>query len=317
MAEATTRRKTPSDSGTRATRAFRSLLVPIDLTSGSDRVLDRVSLLPLAEGARVTLVHVVSGLLTKRDQRIAQRDAGKRLGDEARHLHERLDKKVRVEALVRVGSAAKEIAATATEIKPELLVMGRGGERALRDAFLGSTAERVVRQARRPVLVVRLAARGAYKRPALALDRDQSAHEIVRTMLRVLQTPRPRVDVIHAFDIPYQGMIYPSLSEDQAEATKNDLRSNATRELKRLLAAALSKAGVRPEQEPSWKLWVLDGSPQSVVEKVTKKADTDLLVLGTRCHTGASYVLLGTVAGNLLRAAKCDVLMVPPTAARE
>lgn len=38
---------------------FHSLLVPVDLTAISDRVLGRVALLPLADGARVTLLHVV------------------------------------------------------------------------------------------------------------------------------------------------------------------------------------------------------------------------------------------------------------------
>ena len=53
-------------------------------------------------------------------------------------------------------------------------------------------------------------------------------------------------------------------------------------------------------------------SPREIVEKVTERAETDLLVLGTRGRSGAAYVLLGTVAGDLLRAARCDVLVVPP-----
>ena len=48
-----------------------------------------------------------------------------------------------------------------------------------------------------------------------------------------------------------------------------------------------------------------------MVEKATEQAEKDLLVLGTRGHSGAAYVFLGTVAGDLLRAARCDVLVVP------
>jgi nucleotide-binding universal stress UspA family protein len=83
------------------------------------------------------------------------------------------------------------------------------------------------------------------------------------------------------------------------------------RELAKLLAAALAKANVRPEDGPSWKTHVQYGSPRMVVEKAMKKAETDLLVLGTHGYSGAAYVFLGTVAGDLLRAAKCDVLVVP------
>lgn len=312
MTEATTKRKARSDSGASAPGGFHSLLIPVDLTPGSDRVLGRVSLLPLADDARVTLLHVVPASLPLREQRRAERDASKALADEARHLRKQVHKKASVEPSVKVGTAAKEIAGCATAVKAELIVMGRGGGRALRDAFLGSTAERVVRQAQLPVLVVRLAPRTAYSRPALALDLDQAAHEVVRLMLLVLPPPRPRVEVIHAFDDPYQGFIYPSLSEDEAEERKDELRASATHELAKLLVAARAKANVRPEDWPSWRTHVRCGSPRSVVEKAMKQAETDLLVLGTHGYSGAAYVFLGTVAGDLLRAAKCDVLVVPP-----
>lgn len=204
MKEAARKRGVSSDSGRPRLAPFHSLLVPIHLTPRSDRVLGRLSRLPLADDARVTILHVVPAGLSPREQRDAERDAEKALASEVLHLRESLPKNVRIHPLVRVGSAATEIGACATERKAELIVMGRGGGRALRDAFLGSTAERILRQTGVPVLVVRLAARATYRRPALALDLDQAADEIVRLALRVLPPPRPRVEVIHAYDIPYR-----------------------------------------------------------------------------------------------------------------
>lgn len=308
------KRKKSSGAGVAGSRAFHALIVPVDLTPASDRVLGRVAQLPLADDARITLSHVVPGGLSAGAQRGAERDAHKALADEIRHLRDRLPRKVRIEATVRAGAAAKEIAATATEQSAELIVMGRGGGRALRDLFLGSTAERVVRQSKLPVLVVRSSPRTPYRRPALALDLDQAAHEVVRVMLRVLPPESRRVDVIHAFDVPYKGLVYPSLSEDEAEAQKDALRARAARELTGLLASATAEADLRPEEEPFWKTRVLYGSPRIVVEKAIKKADADLLVLGTHGYSGAAYAFLGTVAGDLLRAAPCDVLVVPPVA---
>lgn len=182
----------------------------------------------------------------------------------------------------------------------------------MRDAFLGSTAERVIRQARIPVLVVRLPARRSYGRAALALDFDAAAREAIVLMLRMLPPPRTPVDVIHAFNTPYHGLVYPSLSEDVAQHAKEKLGADATQQLARLLTSTLAKAGVPPDQRPLWRTHVRYGWPRLVVRTVTTKAETDLLVLGTRAHSGAAYLLLGTVAGDLLRAAKCDVLMVPP-----
>ncbi|HEY3497615.1 MAG TPA: universal stress protein, partial [Polyangiaceae bacterium] len=281
-----------------------------------DRVVSRVSLLPLVDDVRVTLLHVVPGGLPASEQRSAERDAHKALGEEVRHLRRLVPKKAKIESLVRRGSAAAtEIAASASKVKAELIVMGRAGGSPLRDAVLGSTAERVFRQARVPVLAVRLAARGPYHRPLLALDFDPAAHEAIRLLLRMLQPPRPSVEVVHAFDTPYRRLIYPSLSQDEAEEMETELSTKATRELETLLATVLAEAEVPREDAPCWKTHVRCGPPRMLVEKAMKKAQTDLLVLGSRGYSGAAYMLLGTVAGDLLRAAKCDVLVVPPVPA--
>ena len=47
-----------------------------------------------------------------------------------------------------------------------------------------------------------------------------------------------------------------------------------------------------------------------------KRTEADLLLLGTSAFSRAAYVFLGTVAGDLLREAKCDVLLVPPAPSR-
>jgi nucleotide-binding universal stress UspA family protein len=311
MNDDTTMKRRSRASSASAPQGLRSVLVPVDLTAVSDRVLGRLSLLSLAEDARVTLLHVVPGSIQPGDRPCAESDARKALSRETRHLQKSLSRRVKVESQVTVGAPAKEIATCATHVKADIIVMGRGGGRALRDAFMGSTAERVVRQSRLPVLVVRLPARAPYHRPALALDLDQAAHEIVRVMLHVLPEPRPRVTVIHAFDTPYQSMVYPSLAADEAEERVQGLLVKSTRELRTLLAKALAKEGVGPADAPAWKIQVRHGSPRLVVERALKKAETDLLVVGTRGYTGAAYVLLGTIAGDLLREAKCDVLVVP------
>jgi len=66
---------------------FRRMLVALDLSPLSDRVVGRLALLPLTEGARVTLLHVVPNSLPSRSQRRAEQDAKKsasRRSDEPR-----------------------------------------------------------------------------------------------------------------------------------------------------------------------------------------------------------------------------------------
>jgi nucleotide-binding universal stress UspA family protein len=262
----------------------------------------------------VTLLHVVPKNLHAEEQETAERDARRALVREARHLAGSLPKTVRIDPVVTCGPAARTIAVRASALKADLIVMGRGGGRALRDAFLGSTAERVIRASKLPVLVVRRAPRAAYSRPALALDLDQAAHEIVALMFRVVQPPRPYIQVIHAFDAPYHGLVYPSVSEALVEERKHQLQLHASHQLSKLLATSLAYAHVPAEEAPFWKQQVRFGSARTVIRKAVQKGDADLLVLGTHGYTGVAHAFLGTVAGDVLRDVTSDVLIVPPPA---
>lgn len=292
------------------TQRLRSMLVPADLTAMSDRVLARVARLPLDARAKVTLLHVVPASLPSGGHERARRDAERVLADEAEQLrahHPQLE----IETLVTFGTAADEIVRVAAAAQAELVVLGRGDRRALKDIFLGSTAERVIRRGQLPVLAVRLPARSAYKRPAIALDDDDTAAAALDLLLRVVPHPRPATTLIHAYDSPYQGMIYSSLSTDDAQSWRDEHDRMAMARVTTLVTAALARGGVPHELAPPWKRHIRCGSPRQIIESTVKKAESDLLVLGTRGHTGVAHLFLGTVAGDVLRDVACDVLVVP------
>lgn len=290
---------------------LRSILVAVDLSPWSDRVLRRIALLPLDAEAQLTLVHVVPKGLPVRDRRRAMADANKALAVEAGELAGNVPAGVRIGRIATEGAAAVEIANSARAAGAELVVLGRGG-RTLRGILLGSTAERVIRRAQLPVLVVRLPPRAAYRRPALALDCDPAAQAAVAMLLTVIPPPRPPVAVIHAYDMPYQRLIYPSLTEADAEEHREEARAGASEQVGRLLVQSLAEANVLPLERPAWRMHVQYGSPRAVIAKVVKKTDTDVLALGTHGYSGLAHALLGTVAGDVLRDVHCDVLVVPP-----
>jgi nucleotide-binding universal stress UspA family protein len=62
--------------------------------------------------------------------------------------------------LVKQGEPGREILKQADLSDFDLIVMGTHGQSALADAMLGSTARRVVRRSKRPVLVIRLPENG-------------------------------------------------------------------------------------------------------------------------------------------------------------
>lgn len=286
---------------------IRSLLVALDLGPSAERVVARAAALPLAVGARVTLLHVVPAELPGGDRRLATGDARSRLAAwTARFPGGRRG----VRTLVRCGDPAAVVAEVADRRRAGLVVLGRGGGRGLLDAFLGSTAERVLRACGMPVLVVRRPGASSYARPLLALDFDAASARAVELSLAVLADPRPRLDLLHAYARPYEGLYYPSLEGGRDAETLDRTREAARVGLVRLLAEAGLGSGGRLDLE--WRALVRRGSARAVIEAAVRELGTDLLVMGTHGRTGLAHAFLGTVAGDVLRAVACDVLMVPP-----
>ena len=158
---------------------------------------------------------------------------------------------------------------------------GPGGGRTVRDIFLGSTAERVIRAARVPVLVVRVPGDQPYRRPILALDTAQPADKLLAVTLRVVQTPRPRIGVVHAYDVPYHGLISPSLSPERDHRYREEYRQKALRDISRLLATGLATLPESARDGLSWRTHVRYGSPRRVIPQTIAKTRADLSVLGT------------------------------------
>lgn len=129
------------------------VLVPIDFSPASIKTVN--SAIPFLEksGAAVTLLYVAPDLLAGRLPPSTE------ILDQSRKELEKLAaseplKKFSPRVEVRIGSPYHGIAETARAINADLIIISTHGQSRLRKAFLGSTAERVVRHAHCPVLVI-------------------------------------------------------------------------------------------------------------------------------------------------------------------
>ena len=120
--------------------------------------------MPFAEqfGAKLTLLHVVEPVATpdfansfplmmENDKLMVECKAQLQLLVKQHAIDPKLVEKT----LVRQGRSFHEIADAARTLKTDLIIMSTHGYTGLKHALLGSTAERVVRHAPCPVLVVR------------------------------------------------------------------------------------------------------------------------------------------------------------------
>jgi len=142
---------------------FRRILHPTDFSRASAPALRRAVALAKACRAQIVLLHVMTppspfigegappssyaDLLI-----LARRSAKRRL---AAALARARRERVRVQAIFAEGLPADEILRAARRARADLIVMGTHGRTGVSRVFLGSVAERVVRESRCPVLTVR------------------------------------------------------------------------------------------------------------------------------------------------------------------
>jgi universal stress protein A len=157
------RKPLPADSAPRATR-FERVLVPVDFSDTSRKALEAA--LPFARqfGASLTLLHVIEPVVYPVDYLVVppeMEDATIALGREAKNrlAAMKVDASqangVEIDSITRTGRPYQEIIEAAKSLRADLIVIGTHGYTGLKKIYLGSTAERVMRHAPCPVLVVR------------------------------------------------------------------------------------------------------------------------------------------------------------------
>lgn len=143
------------------------ILVPYDFSACAGAALDYAILLARPWNATITLLHLVesapAGFLmeggpARQTLGLWRAKAAQKLAElqRARAGEARFGR-----ALVKSGKAWAGIVQVAEKLPADLVVMGTHGHSGLKLAWLGSVAERVVRQAPCPVLTVRPRGRAA------------------------------------------------------------------------------------------------------------------------------------------------------------
>ena len=137
------------------------ILVPIDFSPPSKRAVRFAREWSTLFGAEVYLLHVIEpttfvgefGILPVG---VIQRDIASRAKEalEALSLTE-FPGSILVKVTVRKGQPFEQIAATARDIKADVVIISTQGHTGLKHVLLGSTAERVARHAPCPVLILR------------------------------------------------------------------------------------------------------------------------------------------------------------------
>ena len=286
------------------------LLVATDLSAPARHAADRAALVAREVGASLDLFHVANVtaveklrlLIAEIPAEIGQRvlDAAR---EEMRELAANLLKHHGVAAGVQVASGPllPELIGHADTISTDLLVLGARGSSFMRHLLIGSTAERMVRKTRWPMLIVKQPPHEPYR--TLLVPVDFSPFSL--RALRNAQAVAPGADVVllHAFEVPFESKLRFAGIEDELLAR---YRIAARQEALAKLRELRDEVGLPLERT---RLIVVHGDASRNIIEQEQEQDCDLIVMGKHGESVLEDLLLGSVTKHVLAESQGDVLV--------
>jgi nucleotide-binding universal stress UspA family protein len=208
---------------------------------------------------------------------------------------------------VRVGQPVEGILEYATDMKPDLIVMGTHGRSGLSHVLLGSTAERVVLRAPCPVLTIPRDAHEV-KSPALvrftrilcACDFSPASARASEYAMSLAQENQAQLTLLHVIE---------TISETEALAAADQrlIEYIDRRTLDALDALRNLTAQDRCEHYETCER-IEFGSPAQTILRVASHMHADLIVMGVQGCGSVGRMLFGSATQTVLRRATCPVL---------
>ncbi|HET8654946.1 MAG TPA: universal stress protein [Longimicrobiaceae bacterium] len=293
---------------------LRSILAATELSGDSDDILRAAGALAALCGAELHVLHAFDlqdspytgdlGVTPTFQRRIADAERaldgqiGRTLGRHAAVASRR----------VVIRTAFKAVVERARDVAADLIVLGPSRRRPAGQRVLGSTADRVIRTAEAPCLIVRGPVSLPLRRVVVPVDLSDYATGALETALSWgLAFGAPSTSGLPAVEVRVVHVV-PSLF-DLARVSVGHavIGPELDRETEAALERVEGSSALDVREELLW------GEPPA--EEIVRYAEDNragLIVLGTHGYGAVRRAVVGSVASEVARRASCAVLLVPP-----
>ncbi|QTL01798.1 universal stress protein [Aquabacter sp. L1I39] len=276
-----------------------TLLFATDLSARCDRAFDRA--VALAEGWRAELF-AVHALQASHAAAGADLPSWRRGPDPVQRAADRLhqdqfDASWPVSIVVAEGAPVEVILETAKARGADLIVTAISRDNGLERLLLGSTVDRLLKEATVPVLIVRQRPRMPYRRIVVATDVSEASRRALHRAVDFF--PDQPLRVFHAYSAPHSALAVDPVTYRDAygKAIAADLDAF-------LAASGLGATRIR-------EVLVERGDPSVLIPDYLHTTEADLLVMGTSRKGRLLDLLVGSTARSVLEGVSCDALIVP------
>lgn len=201
---------------------------------------------------------------------------------------------------VRSGLAARAIAQLADEWEADLIVLGAHPKPALARFLVGSTEERVIRLAHRPVLAAVEPRREPFLRVLTAIDLSDQSSRVLRAGAAIAAADGARFRTLYVQE-PLPPMLEESETFDVAQ-----YRQQGRSQLRQLIDGAKLPEGLEVE------VHVHEGKAGARILEEAQEWDADLIVMGTHGFGFFERLLLGSTSLHVMRHGHRATVVVPP-----
>ena len=300
-------------------KRFKNILFLADRDAGIAAALDRAVATAETNGARLTVMDVVTEIsLADYIRRAYNVDLNAQLREQRMQSLETLtqpytDRGFPVYTTVTTGIPFIEVVRAVQRNAHDLVMKVAEHDTGLAGSLFGSTDMHLMRKCPCPVWIDRAGDEPAYHRILAAVDAfDDESGNLQRLILDLATSLSERehatLDVVHAWEMPGESM----LANGRGRIPRNELdllldaRETSHREG---LDALLSPYGL---STGSSNVHLLKGRPAQTISGHAREQETDLIVMGTLGRTGIAGLFIGNTAEDVLRETQTAVLAAKP-----
>jgi len=284
--------------------AVKTVLAASDLSTSARAAIARAGLICRTHQARLQVIHVIEELpppaLLSGEQ--ARDKARNELAIEAKAA---VPEGIDCRQEIATGKDFVAIIRHARETLADLIVVGAHGHHLLRDYLLGTTAEKLIRKAALPVLVVKHPPHLPYRRILVPTDFSEPSWQALAAAS--VLAPGASIDLLHIYGFWGEGRLGMAGAGAEAIEAYRQQTEAVARGAMDEWQQGLDLSGHHVERH------FRQGHAATVISQFAAERQHDLIVMGTAGRTGLPYILLGSVTEHTLRTAPCDTLTVRPT----
>ncbi|MBN9132195.1 MAG: universal stress protein [Nitrosospira multiformis] len=292
---------------------IKRIVVGIDMSPLANWAAARAALLAHESGSEsVDLIHVIDNLAIETLRHLVQAPletehrlmelSRKQLTEIERALSEKYGISVSTTTL-NVGRPYTEIVRYAEFLNADLVVLGAHGGGLVRELFVGSTVDRILRKLARPVLIVKREPQAGYRKVLIPVDFSEFSEQATEFAMNI--APHAHITTLHAVEVPFKARLESAGVDDKLiQIYESQVQVQKKKEIQQFISELEApKANLSSVVEL--------GPASAVIRKNMEVLDPDLIVLGKHGQSERDETLIGSVTRRVIRDASCDILVVP------